>query len=326
MVAIQTELGTLAKGGAANVKTRILNTETVANGAIPKSLVDAAGDLLVGTADNTVGRLAKGAALTVLRVNAAGTALEWATATADHGGLSGLSDDDHPQYLNTSRHNALDHSAVIAAASATLIPPGTIWDYASAAIPVGWLACDGSAVSRSTYSALFMIIAETYGAGNGSTTFNLPDFRGRTSIGAGIGPGLTNRIVAHQYGEEKHALTLGELAAHSHAADPHSHYAQPHDHVATSSSDERTHRHPIALVTNLEGLWGATWGSLGSGSGVLNGGNYSGDDTHWHTITTSISLSGVVLDHTTVNIGSSGSSTPHENMQPSLAVYKMIKY
>lgn len=68
-----------------------------------------------------------------------------------------------------------------------LLPTGTMLSYAAAVAPSFFLLCDGSAVSRSTYSALFAIIGTSYGAGNGSTTFNLPDTRGRTMIGAGIG-------------------------------------------------------------------------------------------------------------------------------------------
>lgn len=65
--------------------------------------------------------------------------------------------------------------------------PGMIIQYAGTAAPTGFLACDGSAVSRTTYAALFAVIGTSYGTGNGSTTFNLPDGRGRTFIGAGTG-------------------------------------------------------------------------------------------------------------------------------------------
>jgi microcystin-dependent protein len=56
----------------------------------------------------------------------------------------------------------------------------------------------------------------TFGAGNGTTTFNLPDFRGRTPIGAGQGTGLTNRTTGSKGGTETHALTEAELAPHTH--------------------------------------------------------------------------------------------------------------
>lgn len=58
-------------------------------------------------------------------------------------------------------------------------PVGTIVDFAGSAAPVNWLVCDGSAVSRTTYSQLFDVIGTFYGAGNGSTTFNLPDSTGK---------------------------------------------------------------------------------------------------------------------------------------------------
>lgn len=67
------------------------------------------------------------------------------------------------------------------------IPAGVIFDYAGSSVPTGWLACDGSAVSRTTYAALFSAIGTTWGVGDNSTTFNVPDFRGRTTIGSGTG-------------------------------------------------------------------------------------------------------------------------------------------
>jgi len=58
------------------------------------------------------------------------------------------------------------------------VPPGAIMDFAMNTAPSGWLKCNGDAISRSTYSALFAAIGTTWGAGNGTTTFNLPDARG----------------------------------------------------------------------------------------------------------------------------------------------------
>ena len=58
------------------------------------------------------------------------------------------------------------------------IPPGVILMYGAPTAPTGWLECDGSAVSRTTYSSLFAIVGTTFGVGDGSTTFNLPDLRG----------------------------------------------------------------------------------------------------------------------------------------------------
>ena len=84
--------------------------------------------------------------------------------------------------------------------------PGGIMLSAAQTPPAGWLRCDGSAVSRTTYSALFSAISTAFGAGDGSTTFNLPDYRGRVPIGSGAGAGLTTRVVGAKGGEETHAL------------------------------------------------------------------------------------------------------------------------
>lgn len=105
----------------------------------------------------------------------------------------------------------------IAALAATGVPSGTVTDYAGTTAPTGWLLCDGSAVSRSTYSALFTAISTTYGAGDGSTTFNVPDVRGRVSVGAGAGSGLTSRTLGSSSGSETHALTGSESPSHTHS-------------------------------------------------------------------------------------------------------------
>lgn len=70
-------------------------------------------------------------------------------------------------------------------------PIGSIQAYGGSTAPQGWLICDGSAVSRTIYSELFSVIGTTYGTGDGSTTFNVPDFRGRTAQGAGTLGGET---------------------------------------------------------------------------------------------------------------------------------------
>lgn len=79
-----------------------------------------------------------------------------------------------------------------AASSVTAVPAGGILAYGAAAAPTGFLLCDGSAVSRATYATLFGIIGTTFGAGDGSSTFNVPDMRGKFPIGkAASGTGST---------------------------------------------------------------------------------------------------------------------------------------
>jgi microcystin-dependent protein len=106
--------------------------------------------------------------------------------------------------------------AVVTTAIAALIPSGSMIQYAGAAAPTGWLICDGSAINRTTFAALFSAIGTTYGVGNGTTTFNLPDLRGRSVVGVGTGSGLTARTLAATGGAETHVLSTGEMPAHGH--------------------------------------------------------------------------------------------------------------
>ena len=96
------------------------------------------------------------------------------------------------------------------------LPVGTVNMFAGSQPPTGWLVCDGSAISRSQYSTLFALIGTTYGIGNGSTTFNLPDARGRFPLAAGQGSNLTSRNLADKGGEEQHTMTINELVSHNH--------------------------------------------------------------------------------------------------------------
>jgi len=107
---------------------------------------------------------------------------------------------------------------------------GVIKMCALAAAPDGWLLCNGAAVSRTTYGDLFAAIASTYGAGDASTTFNVPDMRGRIPVGVGTGAGggaagtglpsggsaLTAVARGSWWGAETHTLSVAELATHSH--------------------------------------------------------------------------------------------------------------
>ena len=100
------------------------------------------------------------------------------------------------------------------AASWNAVPPvGVITAFAGSTAPTGYLICDGSAVSRTTYAALFAIIGTTYGAGNGSTTFNIPDLTGRVPVGKNAG---TFSALGAKAGEETHTMTVNEMPAHKH--------------------------------------------------------------------------------------------------------------
>ncbi|MCO5167883.1 MAG: tail fiber protein [Planctomycetes bacterium] len=90
-------------------------------------------------------------------------------------------------------------------------------DFAGTSAPTGYLACDGSLVSRTTYAALFAAIGETWGAGDGSATFRVPDFRRRVAVGSGgSGSGTLGNAVGNTGGAETHTLTTSEMPAHTH--------------------------------------------------------------------------------------------------------------
>jgi microcystin-dependent protein len=104
------------------------------------------------------------------------------------------------------------------------IPTATIVPWSSASVPTGFLECNGQAVSRSTYSALFAIVGTTYGAGNGSSTFNVPDLQNNVAVGksnnkalASTGGANTVTSTGNVGGSTANAtLSTAQLASHSH--------------------------------------------------------------------------------------------------------------
>jgi microcystin-dependent protein len=96
------------------------------------------------------------------------------------------------------------------------MPAGSMVMFAGSAAPTGWLLCQGQAVNRTANAALFAAIGTTWGAGDGSTTFGLPDLRGRAPIGAGTGPSLSARTLGATGGAETHVLSIAEMPAHTH--------------------------------------------------------------------------------------------------------------
>jgi microcystin-dependent protein len=104
-------------------------------------------------------------------------------------------------------------------------PVGSITAYSSTTAPLGWLLANGQAVSRTTYADLFAVIGTSYGVGDGSTTFNLPDLTGRTIVMASStqiatsttdGTANNRATIGYKGGETMHTQTVNELAAHNH--------------------------------------------------------------------------------------------------------------
>lgn len=97
-------------------------------------------------------------------------------------------------------------------------PAGIIMTYGGSSAPLGYLICDGSAVSRTTYATLFAVIGTTYGAGDGSTTFNIPNLSGKVVIGVS-----NSHSLGSSGGEEEHTLLTSELPSHTHEVPQHGH-------------------------------------------------------------------------------------------------------
>lgn len=104
-------------------------------------------------------------------------------------------------------------------------PVSTLKDFAGATAPYGYIICNGTAVSRTGYAALFAVIGTTYGVGDGSTTFNVPDLRGRIIAGKdNMGGSSANRItnaaadsLGGAMGAETHTLSETEMPQHNHS-------------------------------------------------------------------------------------------------------------
>lgn len=132
--------------------------------------------------------------------------------------------------------------------AAYLSPSGAIVAYGGSAAPSGWLLCDGSAVSRTTYATLFAAIGTTYGVGDGSTTFNIPDLRqrfplGKATAGTGSTLGDTGGAIDHTHGSP---LTTSAPSATIAATNLLTSAAHPtHTHTVTVPGDN-----PPYLVIN----------------------------------------------------------------------------
>jgi microcystin-dependent protein len=101
-----------------------------------------------------------------------------------------------------------------------LAPPGEVRAFAGATAPAGFLLCNGAAVSRAAYGALYAAIGTAYGVGDGATTFNLPDMRGRVPVGVDAGAGRVGAAwgstLGQGGGEEKHVQAAAEIGVHKH--------------------------------------------------------------------------------------------------------------
>lgn len=188
-----------------------------------------------------------------------------------------------------------------------LMPAGSVIDFAGSVAPAGWLLCGGQAVSRTTYAALFAAIGTQYGSGDGATTFNVPDVRGRVRAGrdnmdgtaanrltgAG-GSALAGTTLGAAGGSETHTLTSAQMPSHTHAAST----ASAGDHSHTLSQNQ------FSNAVGTGGVW-VRGGTIASGSvpTIATAG------AHTHTVT----------------VNSTGGDGAHNNIQPTIIMNTIIK-
>lgn len=161
--------------------------------------------------------------------------------------------------------------------STDIIPTGTIWTWAGLSSPSSaWLVCDGSAVSRASYAALFAVCGTNYGAGDGVSTFNLPNLAGKVPVGLLTGDG-TFGVLGNTGGEKTHQLSQSEMPSHGHGVnDPGHAHGFTRDIIVTSASGNSR----AAASTGLQQFaWSQMSGTAGAGTGIwLN--NTGGDQAH----------------------------------------------
>lgn len=222
----------------------------------------------------------------------------------------------------------------------TLVPVGTVVEYAAAAAPTGWAICDGSAISRSVYAALFSVIGTLYGVGDGSTTFNLPDCRARTIVGYDSGA-ATGRVTAAGSGVD--AGTLGaagghqQLQSHTHTAvdSGHTHTAADSGHTHANTINDPTHHHQVLHANGpLSGIYPGYIASP-------QGNNFTYDDTltaaggteqNMTDVATGVTINNVAgnavvtVNSGTANVANSSTGGGNgQNMPPTIVLQRIIK-
>lgn len=187
-------------------------------------------------------------------------------------------------------------------------PIGTVVDFASGnSVPPGWQLCDGRAISRAQFDLLFAYLGTSYGAGDGSTTYNVPDLRGRVVAGADtmMGGASAGRLygvgITWAYGEASHKLTIAEMPNHDHS------FSQSlHSHAV----DDQGHQHS---------------GVLRSGGGGRNDAGYAQQTSTLGSTdyaTTGISVTAAIAN---IAFAAEGGGTAHNNIQPTLTLNKLIR-
>jgi microcystin-dependent protein len=220
--------------------------------------------------------------------------------------------------------------------------PGEMIAYAGPTAPGGWLLCQGQAVSRATFATLFAVIGVAFGVGDGSTTFNLPDLRGRVAVGHDAGQTEFN-VLGETGGFKTHTLTLAQLPPHTHTIN-HDHGSvssggqssgHTHNFSGTSTGQSASHTHGQKVTAFVAGGTGIR---LDYDNDAVGAQEYdqgiqtypaSNDHTHDYSGVTGITNTdhshSVDLPNFTGTSGSAGSDTAHNILQPYQVINWIIK-
>lgn len=188
-----------------------------------------------------------------------------------------------------------------------VVPVGGVIDFPSATPPsASWHLADGTAISRASYSALFALIGTSFGVGDGSSTFNIPDYRDRMSIGAG-----NLYAVAAQGGSILSGVPSITVTdpGHTHTQNAHTHTDSGHVHSGPS------HTHSLSNITN---------GTIGGVSHFANGTSTGAEGTG-NTGSASANISSATATNNSNTTGITASAPAVSVLNPYLAMYKMIR-
>ena len=187
--------------------------------------------------------------------------------------------------------------------------PGLIEPFAGAVAPIGYLFCDGAEVSRDTYATLFAVIGTTYGIGDGSTTFNLPDMSGRVLVGVS-----NDHALASTGGSETATLDSTTIPSHVHTVPKHGH---ANTIAAKTPVLSHTITQPVFKYNNAK-----TSNTSSGSSNSKCAGKTTSTATRSANVTiadhaaTACTISGGVTNKVAFSSNSTGGSGAHNNLQP----------
>jgi len=160
------------------------------------------------------------------------------------------------------------------------VPSGALMIWTTDTAPEGFLICAGQAVSRGTYASLFAAIGTSYGAGDGGTTFNVPNLKGKIPVGKdSTDPNFNPLNTPTSYiGSKTHSLSEAQMPRHTHIQNSHNHTQQSHGHsVYDPSHNHGTGTHAHLTWNDWRTAYGNNYntGSAGDGRGNWTSGEYS---------------------------------------------------